>query len=395
MKVRIAQVPNKFAGGGNIEDDPDTPINNTLNTVNVYPTKIPGFQKWWNKTFRSKEGYYDWADRYAERHPQDTNTIIVNPEEHTIINQKDLIADNAKALSESGMLPPLWDRNLTVGANEERLIQGQKNVRENALRSQALQVAENAEKGLFPVYDDESNIAQYLPYNIALDSNDKPLSGTDPVGEFYVSTVTLNPIFKGIGKAGKQLLGGNTGKALSQGIRKVTANDGKIFLRLPSHSKKMPRQLRIEPQGDNAFRVHISTWGGITDAEKKELYDALYNTLPENAKILFPESSADYLATRGTVAGLRRLERDPRFTPGKTKQTLMYRDKDGNIKTFEGTDFVKSPNYKTWAPEQWTAAQDAAIARGDMAEAQRLRDLHFMIKAPYNKLVNGDKPIDL
>lgn len=29
-----------------------------------------------------------------------------------------------------------------------------------------------------------------------------------------------------------------------------------------------------------------------------------------------------------------------------------------------------------WTPEQWTAAQDAAIARGDMVEAQRLRDLH-------------------
>jgi hypothetical protein len=29
-----------------------------------------------------------------------------------------------------------------------------------------------------------------------------------------------------------------------------------------------------------------------------------------------------------------------------------------------------------WTPEQWTAAQDAAIAKGDMVEAQRLRDLH-------------------
>ena len=108
----------------------------------------------------------------------------------------------------------------------------------------------------------------------------------------------------------------------------------------------------------------------------------MYNTLPENARILFPESSADYLATRGTVAGLKRLGGDPRFTPGKTKQTLMYRDKDGSIKIFEGTDFVKNPNYKAWTPEQWTAAQDAAIARGDMAEAQRLRDLHFNINAP-------------
>ena len=37
-------------------------------------------------------------------------------------------------------------------------------------------------------------------------------------------------------------------------------------------------------------------------------------------------------------------------------------------------------------PEQWTIAQDAAIARGDMAEAQRLRDLHFKVSAPDNKL---------
>jgi hypothetical protein len=33
-------------------------------------------------------------------------------------------------------------------------------------------------------------------------------------------------------------------------------------------------------------------------------------------------------------------------------------------------------------PKQWTAAQDAAIAKGDMAEALRLRNLHFMTKAP-------------
>lgn len=36
-------------------------------------------------------------------------------------------------------------------------------------------------------------------------------------------------------------------------------------------------------------------------------------------------------------------------------------------------------------PEQWTAAQDKAIARGDMAEAQRLRDLHFQVNAPNTK----------
>lgn len=38
-----------------------------------------------------------------------------------------------------------------------------------------------------------------------------------------------------------------------------------------------------------------------------------------------------------------------------------------------------SPKEQSWTPEQWTAAQDAAVARGDMAEAQRLRDLHARI----------------
>lgn len=38
-------------------------------------------------------------------------------------------------------------------------------------------------------------------------------------------------------------------------------------------------------------------------------------------------------------------------------------------------------NLSKITPKQWTAAQDAAIAKGDMAEAQRLRDLHFKVKS--------------
>ena len=40
------------------------------------------------------------------------------------------------------------------------------------------------------------------------------------------------------------------------------------------------------------------------------------------------------------------------------------------------TSQITAENAASMIPEQWTAAQDAAIARGDMAEAQRLRDLH-------------------
>ena len=48
-----------------------------------------------------------------------------------------------------------------------------------------------------------------------------------------------------------------------------------------------------------------------------------------------------------------------------------------------------------WTPAQWTAAQDAAIAKGDMDEAQRLRDLHFMIKAPNTFASINGKPLQL
>lgn len=46
---------------------------------------------------------------------------------------------------------------------------------------------------------------------------------------------------------------------------------------------------------------------------------------------------------------------------------------------------ITPENAASITPEQWTAAQDAAIARGDMAEAQRLRDLHFKANAPNTK----------
>lgn len=45
-----------------------------------------------------------------------------------------------------------------------------------------------------------------------------------------------------------------------------------------------------------------------------------------------------------------------------------------------------------WTPEQWTAEQDAAIAKGDMAEAQRLRDLHFKVNTPGNVVVKNGTP---
>lgn len=53
-------------------------------------------------------------------------------------------------------------------------------------------------------------------------------------------------------------------------------------------------------------------------------------------------------------------------------------------------NIINTSKISKWTPEQWTAAQDAAIARGDMAEAQKLRDLHFKVSAPNTKVVNAE-----
>lgn len=66
-----------------------------------------------------------------------------------------------------------------------------------------------------------------------------------------------------------------------------------------------------------------------------------------------------------------------------------------------GRDAVSLPvkiteeNAAAMTPEQWTAAQDVAIARGDMVEAQRLRDLHFQVSAPNTVASVNGQPLQL
>lgn len=63
-----------------------------------------------------------------------------------------------------------------------------------------------------------------------------------------------------------------------------------------------------------------------------------------------------------------------------------------NVKT---TPQITLENAVNITPEQWTAAQDDAIAIGDMAEAQRLRDLHFKVSAPNTVASVNGQPLQL
>lgn len=56
----------------------------------------------------------------------------------------------------------------------------------------------------------------------------------------------------------------------------------------------------------------------------------------------------------------------------------------GKAKIINNT--ITKENSSKITPAQWTTAQDVAIARGDIAEAQRLRDLHFKVSAPNTQI---------
>ena len=193
-------------------------------------------------------------------------------------------------------------------------------------------------------------------------------------------------------------------------VTRTVQDNGKIRLSLPSHTDTNPRQFVLEPQGNNKFYVHMRTWDGdhipanLSNGDKQTLFQALYDELPEGGEILFPKSGPGYYGTRGTVAGLQRLSRDSRFIPG-TKSTLQYLDKDGTVKTYEGTSFIKSPTIqqepstslrfftknpklaKTLTNGQWDAGYLPAVKNKDLVEAQTLRDLHFGTKSGNDNMV--------
>ena len=113
-------------------------------------------------------------------------------------------------------------------------------------------------------------------------------------------------------------------------ISRVVGENGKIRLRLPGHTDEIPSELVVVPRGNNQFEVHIRTQeGSLSQWQIGQLYEALYNELPEGAEILFPESGPGYYAKRGTVAALQRLARDPRYTAGKPGVLLYDAGKNG------------------------------------------------------------------
>jgi len=48
----------------------------------------------------------------------------------------------------------------------------------------------------------------------------------------------------------------------TSGVTKTVQSNGKIRLSLDSHTDEHPRQIVMEPQGNNKFYVHVRIWDG-------------------------------------------------------------------------------------------------------------------------------------
>jgi len=64
----------------------------------------------------------------------------------------------------------------------------------------------------------------------------------------------------------------------TNGIIRSVADDGKIKLSLPSHTAENPRQIVLDPQGNNKFYIHLRFWDGekvpakVTNEDKQRLF---------------------------------------------------------------------------------------------------------------------------
>ena len=201
---------------------------------------------------------------------------------------------------------------------------------------------EEAHKGWMEVVPETGDVVYHAPTYTEIPMKGADMQMWDRMWSSPAFQLALTPmldfpmIYKGLNS-----------KVLANGIERSVDLGGKIRLSLPSHTAANPRQIVLEPKGNNQFRPHIRIWDGdripgvVSPMDKQTLYETMVEQLPKGSELLFPQSGPGYYGTRGTVAGLQRLGRDGRFIPGKNG-VLQFIDKDGTVKTFSGTSFIKS-----------------------------------------------------
>lgn len=172
----------------------------------------------------------------------------------------------------------------------------------------------------------------------------------------------------------KHLLFGNTSSG-SRGPVRVLSDKNAEYLGTSPYKLGISERPTVNGMYDKSPVYEDIHMGNQTVISGDKLNSALNNTTYNH-----------YYPVQGGI------QKELHVAQKKTSTPTQISWKDAQKTTVRKTSF---PTYKTTeenaakiTPEQWTAAQDAAIARGDMAEAQRLRDLHFKVNAPNTQIVD-------
>lgn len=143
-----------------------------------------------------------------------------------------------------------------------------------------------------------------------------------------LSTRMFTPIFGFIGGLGGYTLGSNMMGGVTSGLR-------------------LPRKYKVEPISERTYFAEDQT--------------PKYNSLQIQNK--FPNSKVISKFGISAHKPLRSISKTPVITKG---------------------------NAASITDAQWDAAYNEAVRSGNIAEAQRLRDLHFVAKTPDNRLIDGN-----
>jgi len=174
----VYDMPNIFAEGGKTTDDnPDIPMyGSTQQEAVITGHRMPAWNRFWNKNFRSKSGWDKYVDRYYARQQQmqDTNnTPNSNYEVPDALSTAGIVAGTP--YNEDIERAKVWDTYNNWKEHSEII---------------------------GPHYDPDGNYHNDAYANPSAGY----LSGTDPVGEFFVMNEALGPLFKFGNKVVSKLL---------------------------------------------------------------------------------------------------------------------------------------------------------------------------------------------
>jgi len=395
---------------------------------------MPAWNRFWNKNFRSKSGWDKYVDRYYARQQQmqDTNNtpnsnyevpdalsiagIIAgtpynedierakvwdtynNWKEHNEIigphydpdgnYHNDAYANpSAGYLSNADPIGEFFVLNEVLGplakfigrGAQQLMARAGNQLARNQVMGRAFNDAADASFGFNNrfVTTPASSFGYEIKPNIRTKIGDVEIDNPEVTHFYHGSPVKFdmfNADFIGSGEGGSKVMRGiNLWPEEKIGNAPKFANirslDAPLHLGVPSKPLGGELNPTVYDVSGKGLKLYKATPKEIKSLSQEDLIKQGYDGVQASNQVtIFPESISKLSIDKQSsiedfIMNHPEVERwNPWTTDRQKMQNIIDRSK-----------------MSKWTPEQWTAAQDAAIARGDMTEAQRLRDLHFKI----------------